>query len=161
MISTPLMIAALHLLNTAALCHRAGASSLQMRYIHNQPFTPSEIEDYRKIVFANIVGGMRSIIDTMDELGLAIATENRRYVALVDSEPAINTGEVFPPKYLEALRRLWEDEQVQACYARAHEYALQENLTYFYEEGKLETLFDPSYRPGDDDILRYVRMGGC
>jgi guanine nucleotide-binding protein subunit alpha len=132
-----------------------------MRYIHNQPFTPDEIEDYRKIVFTNIVGGMRAIIDTMDELGLAIAAENRRYVAMVDSEPAINTGEAFPNKYLEALRNLWADEQVQTCYARAHEYALQENLTYFFDEGKLETLFEPGYKPGDDDILRCVRWDLC
>ena len=99
-----------------------------MRYIHNQPFSAAEIEDYRKIVFANVVGGMRSIIDTMDELSMAIAPVNRRYVAMVDSEPAINTDEPFPPRYLEALRALWKDEQVQSCYARAHEYALQENI---------------------------------
>jgi guanine nucleotide-binding protein subunit alpha len=99
-----------------------------MRYINNLPFGPEEIEDYRKIVFANIVGGMRSIIDTMDELALAIAPENRRYVVMVDSEPAINTGRPFPIHYLEALRALWADPQVQEVYSRAHEFALQENL---------------------------------
>lgn len=99
-----------------------------MRYIHQQPFTADEIEDYRQIVFTNIVGGMRSIIDTMDELSVAISPENRRFVAMVDSEPAINTGEVFPTKYLEALRGLWNDPQVQSVYARQHEFALQENL---------------------------------
>lgn len=99
-----------------------------MRYINNVPFDEDEIEDYRKIVFSNIVGGMRSIIDQLDELGVPIAVENRRYVAMVDSEPAINTDEPFPTRYLEALRGLWGDEQVQGVYAKAHEYALQENL---------------------------------
>ena len=125
-----------------------------MRYIHNQPFTPDEIEDYRKIVFANIVGGMRSIVDLMDELSMAIGQSNRKYIALVDSEPAIETGEPFPIKYLEALKSLWTDEQVQACWKRAHEFALQENLAYFFEPGKLEELFSPTYKPSDADILR-------
>lgn len=74
------------------------------------------------------VGGMRAIIDTMDELAMAIEPQNRKYVSLVDSEPAISTGDIFPMKYLDALRNLWKDTQVQACYARAHEFALQENL---------------------------------
>ncbi|ORX38624.1 putative heterotrimeric G-protein GTPase [Kockovaella imperatae] len=126
----------------------------QMRYIHNQPFSPAEIEDYRKIVFTNVVGGMRAIIDTMDELSMAISPANRKYVSFVDQEPAINTGEPFPARYLEALRALWSDEQVQACYARAHEFALQENIPYFYAEGKLEKLFEPDYKPSDDDVLR-------
>lgn len=97
-----------------------------MRYINNLPFDDDEIEDYRKIVFTNIVGGMRSIIDQLDELALPISNENRRYVSMVDSEPAINTGEVFPPRYLQALRALWSDPTVQEVYAKAHEYALQE-----------------------------------
>ena len=99
-----------------------------MRYIHNQPFTPEEIEDYRKIVFTNIVGGMRAIIDLMDDLSISVLPENRRYISMVDSEPAINTGENFPPRYLEALRALWQDKGVQACYERQHEFALQENM---------------------------------
>ena len=99
-----------------------------MRCIHHQPFSPDEIEDYRKIVFSNIVGGMRSIIDTLDGLSMAISPASRKYVSMIDSEPAISTDEPFPTKYLEALRALWADEQVQACYQRAHEFALQENL---------------------------------
>lgn len=70
---------------------------------------------------------MRNIIDTMDELGLAIAPSNRKYVAMVDQEPPINTGETFPIKYLEALQALWADEMVQNCYRNsASTYAMQE-----------------------------------
>ncbi|KAL7423443.1 hypothetical protein Q5752_001023 [Cryptotrichosporon argae] len=124
----------------------------QMRYLHARPFSPEEVEDYRKIVFSNIVSGMRSIIDTMDELGLAVAANNRRFISLVDNEVPINTGEAFPVRYLEALKSLWHDEQVQDCYRRAHEYALQENMPYFYAD--LDRLFVPSYKPSQDDILR-------
>jgi len=99
-----------------------------MRYIHDRPFTPEEVEDYRKIVFTNIVGGMRTIIDLMDELSMAVEQQNRRFINLIDSEPAINTGESFPPKYLNALKGLWGDSGVQACYMKQHQFALQENL---------------------------------
>ena len=71
---------------------------------------------------------MRSIIDTMDDLSMAITPSNRKYVMMVDQEPPINSGQAFPRQYLEALQALWEDQQVRGCYAKAHEYALQENI---------------------------------
>lgn len=81
-----------------------------------------------KIVFSNIVDGMRSIIDTMDEEGMQVAHENRQFISLVDNEYPINTGEPFPMHYLHGLKRLWNDPEVQGCYALAYEFALQENM---------------------------------
>ncbi|WWD18962.1 hypothetical protein CI109_103419 [Kwoniella shandongensis] len=124
----------------------------QMRLIHDKAFQPDEIEDYRKITFSNIVGGMRSIIDVMDELELAVLSENRRYVALIDAEPPINTGEPYPTKYLPALKSLWADPNVQQCYQRGNEFALAENIPYFFKD--LDRLFVPGYVPTSDDILR-------
>lgn len=67
---------------------------------------------------------MRSIIDTMDDLGIAVSVPNRKYISLVDNEIPINSGERFPGRYLEALRGLWGDEGVREVYSRAHEFAL-------------------------------------
>ncbi|RSH88616.1 hypothetical protein EHS25_002843 [Saitozyma podzolica] len=123
-----------------------------MRYIHAKPFSPDEVEDYRKIVFSNLVTGMRAIIDTMDELGMAVQPNSRKYIAFVDNEPSLSTGEDFPKKYLEALRVLWADKGVQECYAKRNEYALQENLPFFF--AKLDEVFAPGWQPGHEDILR-------
>ncbi|WOO82500.1 Guanine nucleotide-binding protein alpha-2 subunit [Vanrija pseudolonga] len=124
----------------------------QMRYLHRKPFSPGEVEDYRKIVFSNIVGGMRAVIDMMDELGMGVAHENRRFINLVDNEEPVNSGQPFPPRYFKALKSLWDDEGVQECYSKSYEYALPENTPYFYAH--LDRLFDPEYKPTHDDILR-------
>ncbi|RSH82524.1 uncharacterized protein EHS24_007504 [Apiotrichum porosum] len=124
----------------------------QMRYIHSRPFSVEEVEDYRKIVFSNIVGGMRAIIDVMDAEDMAVAPENRVYIALVDNEIAINTGDAFPMHYYRALKALWTDPNVQVCWSQAYRFALQENIPYFYSD--LERLFRPDYTPSRDDILR-------
>lgn len=81
-----------------------------------------------KIVFANIVDGMRTIIDTMDEEGMHVAQENRQLISMVDIDYPINTGEAFPMQYCQGLKRLWNDPEVQECYSRAYEFALQENM---------------------------------
>ncbi|WVQ74796.1 hypothetical protein IAR50_004402 [Cryptococcus sp. DSM 104548] len=124
----------------------------QMRLIHDRSFEADEVEDYRKLTFSNIVGGMRAIIDVMDELNLAVQPSNRKYISLVDVEPPINTNEPFPSRYLPALQNLWKDPGVQACYSRGNEFALAENMPYFYED--LGRLFEPGFKPSNDDILR-------
>lgn len=95
---------------------------------------------------------MRAIIDVMDELGLAVQPENRRYISLVDAEPPINTNDSYPIKYLIALKSLWEDPSVQECYKRGNEFALAENMPYFYAD--LDRLFAKGFKPSSDDILR-------
>jgi hypothetical protein len=72
---------------------------------------------------------MRAIVDTMDELGIAVGPNNRKFISMVDNEVPINTGEAFPSHYLEALRALWADKGVQTVYARAHEYALYVSIS--------------------------------
>lgn len=82
----------------------------------------------RKIAFENITAGMATIIDILDEQGIAILASNRRYIQLVDNRPSLHTGEPFPIRYLEPLKALWKDPAVQATYARGHEFAAPENL---------------------------------
>jgi hypothetical protein len=55
---------------------------------------------------------------------MAVQPNSRKYIAFVDNEPSLSTGEDFPKKYLEALRVLWADKGVQECYAKRNEYAL-------------------------------------
>lgn len=40
-----------------------------MRLIHNIPFTPVERENYRRLVFANIVSGVKQLLEAMEEWG--------------------------------------------------------------------------------------------
>lgn len=84
---------------------------------------------FSKIAFENIVGGMSTVIDIMDEMGTAVANANRKYIHMIDNRPSLSTGEPFPIRYLEALKALWRDPGVQATYAQGHEYAAPENLS--------------------------------
>jgi guanine nucleotide-binding protein subunit alpha len=84
--------------------------------------------DDRKIAFENITGGMATIIDILDEQGIAVLSSNRKHIQLVDNRPSLNSGEPFPTRYLEPLKSLWADPAVQNTYSRGHEFAAPENL---------------------------------
>lgn len=103
------------------------STSQSMRLIHNIPFGPSEKEQFRRLVFTNIVTGIRQLLEAMEEWGQPF--ENPRYteyLPLFIAFPDIAEGEPFPRLYYEPLKMIWEDGAVQFAYRRAHEIALPE-----------------------------------
>jgi len=124
----------------------------QMRLIHRVPFSPGEIESYRQLVFNNLTSGMTYIFEAMEDMELAIASENEPHVELVKGAGDIRDGEPFPVDFLEPLKTLWNDPNVQKAYERGNEAALPENLSYFFPQ--LDRLFAPTYQPTEQDIVQ-------
>ncbi|CAG8529675.1 16903_t:CDS:10 [Funneliformis mosseae] len=126
----------------------------QMRLIHAAGFTNTERETYRSIVFTNITESMSLILESMEYFKIPFSdSENSQYLSLFHNpSPSIVKGRPFPIQYLNPLATLWADSGVQSCYEKGHQYALQDNMSYFFES--LERLFSKTYIPTDQDILR-------
>ncbi|KAI0757461.1 heterotrimeric G protein alpha subunit 4 [Daedaleopsis nitida] len=123
----------------------------QMRLIHRVPFSTQEIESYRQLVFNNLTHGVKYVIDAMEDMELDVLDENRDLVAIIEDASDIKDGEPYPPEYHDVLKKLWEDPNIQAAYARGNEAALPENLNYYFAH--LDRLFEPSYVPNEQDIV--------
>lgn len=103
-----------------------------MRLIHRVPFSPSEIESYRQLVFNNLTHGMKYLIDSMEDMGISLSEEYGDYVQLIDDATDLRDGQPFPPEFLEPLRKLWEDQAVQKAWERGNEAALPEKFVLHY-----------------------------
>ncbi|KAI0078538.1 heterotrimeric G protein alpha subunit 4 [Panus rudis PR-1116 ss-1] len=123
----------------------------QMRLIHSVQFQPEEIETYRQLVFNNLTHGMKYVLDSMEDMGISISDENIPHAQLIEDAVDIRDGQPFPKEYYEPLKKLWEDPGVQKAWERGNEAALPDNLSYFYS--KLDTLFEPTYTPNEQDIV--------
>lgn len=124
-----------------------------MRIIHHIPFTEEERENYRRLVFLNLVQAMKIILDVMEEWTVDFHNQsNVEHLALFVSYPDISEDEPFPSDYLVALKDLWLDAGVQSVYRRGNEAAVPDNMAYYYAD--LDRLFSPSYTPTESDILR-------
>ncbi|KAI0719072.1 heterotrimeric G protein alpha subunit 4 [Cerioporus squamosus] len=123
----------------------------QMRLIHRVPFSSQEIESYRQLVFNNLTHGLKYVIDAMEDMELEVSPENHHLVPMIEDASDIKDGEPYPQEYHDVLKKLWEDPQVQAAYARGNEAALPENLLYYFSD--LDRLFDPAYVPNEQDIV--------
>lgn len=97
-----------------------------MRLIHKVPFSQQEIESFRQLVFDNVTRGLRYLLDAMDEFEIKVMHENAPFVEMVDNAKDIGDGEPFPTRYIEPLKVLWADPNVQRAYERGNEAALPE-----------------------------------
>lgn len=97
-----------------------------MRLIHKLPFTSQEIEFYRQLVFSNLVHGLKYLLDSMEDMGLAVSPENLPHITLIEEARDLKDGEVFPEEYRQPLESLWTDPNVQKAWERGNEAALPE-----------------------------------
>ena len=97
-----------------------------MRLIHKVPFSPQEIENYRQLVFNNLTFGLRYVLEAMEDMELEVADDNVKHLEMMTEITDLSDGEPFPVHYLEPLKVLWADVNVQKAYSRGNEAALPE-----------------------------------
>ncbi|CAE7078200.1 unnamed protein product [Rhizoctonia solani] len=124
----------------------------QMRVIHNDKFTPQEIESYRQLVFNNIIRGAVMLFDALPMMQLRLSQDNERFAETLRNINDLRDGEVYPEGLLQPLLDLWADAAAQEGWSRANEVALPENLHYFF--GDLPRVFERDYVPITQDIIR-------
>ncbi|KAF2140670.1 uncharacterized protein K452DRAFT_319565 [Aplosporella prunicola CBS 121167] len=125
----------------------------QMRVIHAGGFSKAERKQWRVVIFNNLVNAFEIVFSAMQEQGISFESEDgTRYAELISREPEIGPEDVMPKDCLEAFQSLWEDKNVQLAILKGNEYALHDNLSYYFLD--VERLFAKDYLPTDQDILR-------
>lgn len=124
-----------------------------MRLIHSGGFTTDERQQWRTVIYNNLVQACHVVLHAMDDHGIQLEDpSNRQYAQLLQHDAEIGSDEQTLRQHHTALVRLWTDQGFQTAVERGSEYALQDNLTYFFDN--IDRLFDLGYLPTDADILR-------
>ncbi|KAJ3052690.1 guanine nucleotide-binding protein subunit alpha [Rhizophlyctis rosea] len=125
----------------------------QMQLIHGAGYSNEERETFREIVFSNTVQSMRVILDAMSTMGIALGNPaNEPHRNVIMELPNQVEADVFPPDAAAAVKALWQDEGVQACFARSREYQLNDSAKYYFEA--IDRISQADYLPTDQDVLR-------
>ncbi|KAI9767798.1 MAG: G-Protein alpha subunit [Geoglossum simile] len=125
----------------------------QMRLLYASGFSKNEREDYRCIIFSNILNAFKILVDAMDQLEIQFENEeNGEYLPLIALDRGLDNGEKFPIEYLKPFKSMWVDPGLRVAVEKGNEFALHDNLSYFFQD--IDRLFDRSYVPNDQDILR-------
>ncbi|KAJ7624459.1 G-protein alpha subunit-domain-containing protein [Roridomyces roridus] len=133
----------------------SGKSTLlkQMRMIYNLPFSSSEIEHWRQIIFDNMTRGMHYIMEELIDRGLEVPIAHRLEAALMEELYDIGEDEPFQMDYVNAFHTLWNVPVIRAAVQDAMgECAFPENLAYFSAMVN-ELRASQLYAPTMDDIM--------
>jgi len=125
----------------------------QMRIIHNVNYdVPSQLE-FRKIIYQNIIKGMKVLVDAQKKLNIPLSKSDNIMLGdqllLFDNTASLNNNTF--PTFKTMLNHLWTDEGIQRAFDRRNEFQLTDSVQYFLDS--LDRIATPDYVPTLQDIL--------
>jgi len=105
----------------------------QMRIINGSDFVEQELQQYRLVIYGNIVRGMRVLIDARDKLGIAWGDEaNARPAQFIfDYDNNVKLEEPVFAQFVPAITALWSDSGIRTAFDRRREFQLVYNVAFF------------------------------
>ncbi|ETI20647.1 hypothetical protein G647_06989 [Cladophialophora carrionii CBS 160.54] len=126
----------------------------QMRIIHSSGFQDDERVQVKAVIFSNMVIAFRVLYEILQDEGIDFEKEeNEAYADFLENINAdVDAHEAFRDKKVkEAMSALWKDAGVQKAVSKGHEFALHDNLSFYFEN--INRMFEPDWLPNDQDML--------
>jgi len=125
----------------------------QMRIIHNKNYEVTDQLEFRRIIYQNILRGMKVLVDAQTKLEIPLSDPENRLLGeqllLFDAISTIN--HITFPEFKNMLKKLWADEGIQTAFQRRNEYQLTDSVRYFLNS--LDRIASIDYVPTLQDIL--------
>ena len=125
-----------------------------MRIIHSSGFQEDERVQIKAVIYSNVVIAFRVLLEIMQDERLDFADEKLRAYADVieDAEADVDANQAFRDmRVKDAMMGMWRDPGVQQAVAKSHEFALNDNLAFYFNG--INRMFDPNWIPDDQDML--------
>eukprot|EP01121_Diplochlamys_sp_Union-15-3_P013696 TRINITY_DN4287_c0_g1_i1.p1 TRINITY_DN4287_c0_g1~~TRINITY_DN4287_c0_g1_i1.p1 ORF type:complete len:347 (-),score=40.42 TRINITY_DN4287_c0_g1_i1:75-1115(-) len=129
----------------------------QMKAIEGS-FSPSELSNYKYIVFANCITQMKCLISAAKKLEKPLEDDNQAAAETIYSLPT--GGDAWNKEVATLIEKLWKDKGIQETFElRDKEFQLNDSAQYFFEN--IHRFSQDDYNPSIDDVLRArVRTSG-
>nr|XP_046917471.1 guanine nucleotide-binding protein subunit alpha-14-like [Dermatophagoides farinae] len=133
----------------------------QMRIIHDNGFTSTELKQNRVYVFHNTIQCMQLLLQAMKFLSIPFANDDNwqraSRILSIDCSYA-QAPEIFANQsslsyeFVDCIKHLWQDHGVRQCYDHRTQFQLSDSAEYFFLN--VERFGQKNYIPTNDDIVR-------
>ncbi|KAF8956362.1 heterotrimeric G-protein alpha subunit, GPA3-like protein [Flammula alnicola] len=155
----------------------------QMKIIHQDGFSDTELAEYRPVVYKNVLDSAQQVVVYMKKIGFeCVEYSNRVHPPLLSpflvyfhsclSDTFIpkaladevldfrldttSSAPYFPPEIAEAIHKLWKDSIIPKMMdGHSSDFYLMDSAAYFFEE--VLRIGSPGYLPNETDVLRARR----
>jgi len=125
----------------------------QMRIIHGKDYDEQDLIEFKPIIYANVLKGMKVLADARRKLDIPWGDPESQ----VFGEQILNfqpTAKLDTPLFLEyctTVIKLWHDTGIQEAYKRRNEFQLGDSTSYFLNN--LERVGKKDFMPTKQDML--------
>lgn len=125
-----------------------------MRIIHSGGFKEDERRGIRALIYSNVITAFKVLLEIIEEENMRLEDERTRAHADLIASTRHNVADdvAFTDMDVKAaMLGMWEDDTVRQAVAKSHQYAENDNLSFYVEN--IERMFDPAWIPNDQDVL--------
>ncbi|RHZ82675.1 hypothetical protein Glove_106g5 [Diversispora epigaea] len=145
----------------------------QLKIIHGKGLE-AERQQYRRIVYINILTAMKALTNAVTDLGYKLKIENNqqhleKFQKLTSIKESLNCNSFtiqaamkdqkldddaldLYREHVDSIKALWNDPTIKKCYNSASEIGLQDSAKYFLDN--IDRISKSDYLPTDEDILQ-------
>lgn len=129
----------------------------QLRIIHKREFTDDELLGYRTTILNNAFFGVATLLTAVELFGCSLSAQNQVHSdrlkqlasSLQSAKQSCSLSNFTECK--DSLEAVWNDQAVQAAFARRAEFHVSDNVRYFMSQ--LKRIANAEYKPSDEDVL--------
>jgi guanine nucleotide-binding protein subunit alpha, other len=125
-----------------------------MRIIHSSGFQEDERIQVKAVIYSNVVVAFRVLLEIMQDEKIEFEDEKTRVYADVieETEADVDANRAFrDARVKEAMMVMWRDAGIQKAVAKSHEFALNDNLSFYFKS--IDRMFEPNWIPDNQDML--------
>jgi len=122
----------------------------QIKILHLDGFSDEDRQSFKSIIYNNIMGSIRVLVDAAITMNIDIQVGNRDAAKRVMDE--VNFQGQITEQMAKDIKGLWQDKGIQIAFQRSSEFQLNDSAEYYFVE--LDRIAHPNYMPSVQDILR-------
>jgi len=119
----------------------------QIKIIHLQGFNEQELMSFKSIIFGNIIGSIKTLVEAVNQLEIRTMKEENRA-----SAHKILQVEDFNEAVAREIKILWKDPGVMEAFGRSNEFQLNDSTEYYMED--LDRISKQDFVPTVQDVLQ-------
>ena len=123
----------------------------QMKIIHGDGYSISELNNFTSIIHGNLLSSMVEVIKAMDKLNITLHNPSNQVCAskIINCPTPVRR---VPVEIGEKMKLLWQDDGFQECLKHAIDYQLSDSALYYFQG--MNRILDPYYLPSEQDVLQ-------
>jgi len=127
----------------------------QLKVIHQSAYTTEECQQFREVIFGNIINGMQALLEGMTRYNISFEKPDLEAAAKqVSAIEDFGDETALPPDIAMLIMDLWSDPAVKNLFRdrAVHFVHIGDAIGYYLDN--LERIADPGYVPTEQDIIR-------